>query len=105
MENIVMFVVGTIVFILYIVGYLFMVKRQNELQQQQLRFRNSQIRKINTHDVNGYNIDSSILRLKAKKRIASKLDKISELQEMNCEYSGLPSPKAYGKKIISNKKK
>jgi len=94
----VMFIVGTIVFLLYIVGYLFMIKRQNELQQQQLRFRNSQIRKINTSNINGFNIDSSILRLKAKRRIASKLYKLAEFEEMNCEYSGLPSPKAYNKK-------
>ena len=98
MENMVMFIVGTIVFLLYIVGYLFMVKRQNELQAQQLKFRKSQIRKINTSDLQGHNIDSSILRYKAKKRIIKKLEKLIELEEMNCEYSGLPSPKAYSKK-------
>lgn len=95
MENTIMFIIGTIVFTLYIVGYLFMIKRQNELQQQQIRFRNSQIRKVNTSNFNGYNIDSSIIRLRAKRKIGRKLYKLTESEEMSCEYSGLPSTKAY----------
>jgi hypothetical protein len=98
MENTIMFIVGTIVFTLYIVGYLFMVKRQNELQQQEFERRSSQTRKINTSNFNGYNIDSSIIRLRAKRKIARKLYKLTELEEISCEYSGLPSPNAYNKK-------
>lgn len=67
MENMVMFIVGTIVFTLYIVGYLFMVKRQNELQQDQLRLKNSRVRKAKPIDKTEYTIDSSIQRLKDKK--------------------------------------
>jgi hypothetical protein len=92
-ENVVIFIVGTIVFLLYIVGSLFMIKRQDKLHQQQLRIKNSRVRKINTSDFNGFNIDSSIIRLKARRRI-------TKLEEMNCEYSGLPSPKAYSKETI-----
>lgn len=93
-----MFIIGTIVFTLYIVGYLFMIKRQNELQQQEFERRSSQTRKINTSNFNGYNIDSSIIRLRAKRKIGRKLYKLTESEEMSCEYSGLPSPNAYNKK-------
>lgn len=67
MENTIMFIVGTIVFTLYIVGYLFMVKRQNELQQQQIKFKNSQTSNKNPSAPNDFTITSSITRLKIKK--------------------------------------
>lgn len=35
MQNKGMFIVGVVVFSLYIIGYLFMIKRQNEIQQAQ----------------------------------------------------------------------
>lgn len=90
-----MFIIGTAVFVLYIVGYLFMVKRQNELQQQQIRFRDSQTRKVNTANFNSYTIDSSILRLRAKRRLTKKSNRAGESADLHCEYSGLPSPNAY----------
>lgn len=97
-----MFIVGTIVFTLYVIGFILMNRRENELQKQRLKFKNSRIRKINTSDFNGHNIDSSILRSKARRRIIGRFDKFTESEEINCEYSGLPSPKAYNKKIIGN---
>lgn len=45
MQNEVMFIVGIIVFSLYLVGYLFMIKRQNELQQEQSKKRTTQAEK------------------------------------------------------------
>lgn len=62
-----MLIVGTIVFTLYIVGYLFMVKRQNELQQQQIKSRNTQTSIKNPSASNDFTITSSITRLKIKK--------------------------------------
>lgn len=67
MENIVMFVVGVIVFTLYIVGYLFMVKRQNELQQKEILNPKSTVRKSILSDTDGYTINGSISRVKSKK--------------------------------------
>lgn len=67
MENIVMFVVGVIVFTLYIIGYLFMVKRQNELQQQEIRKRKSIVKKNPFSDTEGFTIGGSISRVKSKR--------------------------------------
>lgn len=64
-----MFIIGTIVFTLYIVGYLFMVKRQNELQQQEINNRNSQVKKNVLLDTEGYTIGGSITRMKPKTKI------------------------------------
>lgn len=61
-----MFVIGVIIFTLYIVGYLFMIKRQNELQQQELNYRNSQVKKNVLLDTEGYTIGGSITRIKHK---------------------------------------
>lgn len=69
MENMIMFIVGTIVFTLYIVGYLFMVKRQNELQQQEFERRSSQGTKNVLLDTEGYTIGGSISRFKSKNKI------------------------------------
>ena len=69
MENTVMFVIGVIIFTLYIVGYLFMVKRQNELQQKEIMYRNSQMRKNVLLDTEGYTIGGSITRMKPKSKI------------------------------------
>lgn len=69
MENTVMFVIGVIIFTLYIVGYLFMVKRQNELQQEEIKYRNSQVRKNVLLDTEGYTIGGSISRMKTKTKI------------------------------------
>lgn len=69
MENTVMFVIGVIIFTLYIVGYLFMVKRQNELQQEEIKYRNSQVRKNVLLDTEGYTIGGSITRMKTKTKI------------------------------------
>jgi hypothetical protein len=72
MENTVMFVIGVIIFTLYIVGYLFMVKRQNELQQKEIMYRNSQVRKNVLLETEGYTIGGSITRTKYKNRIVKK---------------------------------
>jgi len=72
MENTVMFVIGVIIFTLYIVGYLFMVKRQNELQQKEIMYRNSQVRKNVLLETEGYTIGGSITRMKYKNRIVKK---------------------------------
>ena len=36
-ENIIMFSIGLTIFVLYMVGYLFMVKKANELQKSKLK--------------------------------------------------------------------
>ena len=36
-ENIIMFSIGLTIFVLYMVGYLFMVKKANELQKNKLK--------------------------------------------------------------------
>jgi len=69
MENTVMFVIGVIIFTLYIMGYLFMIKRQNELQQEEIKYRNSQMRKNVLLDTEGYTIGGSITRMKPKSKI------------------------------------
>lgn len=90
MENIVMFIIGTIVFTLYIVGYLLMIKKQNELQQQQLMFKNSQVRKARPVVEDEYTIDSSISRLKSKTKASKAAPKLTTLETTPWVTNNLP---------------
>lgn len=68
MENIVMFIVGTIIFLLYMIGYLFMVTKQNQLQDEEIKKRSFQVRKNALLDTEGFTIGGSISRVKSKSK-------------------------------------
>ncbi|MAJ50994.1 MAG: hypothetical protein CMB82_05190 [Flammeovirgaceae bacterium] len=56
MENIVMFSIGLIIFILYMVGYLIMVKKANEMQEKKIKNDpelTASYRKVDSIDMDG----------------------------------------------------
>lgn len=63
-----MFIVGTIIFLLYMIGYLFMVKKQNQLQDEEIKKRSFQVRKNALLDTEGFTIGGSISRVKSKSK-------------------------------------